>query len=233
MGKQWKQWQTIFLDSKITTYGNCSYKIKTHLLLGRKAMTNLDSVLKSRDITLLTKVHIFNVMIFLVVMYGCWVLDHKEGWVPKNWIFWTEVLEKTLESPLDCKIKPVSPKEINPEYSLEELMLKLNFQYLATWWEELTHWKRPWCWERLRVGGEGGNRRLDGWMLSLIQRTWFWANSGRQWRTGKPGVLQSIGFQRVRHNWATEQVHITLSKWLAGEGVEKREPSYTVGGNAN
>ena len=78
MGKQCKQWQTIFLDSKITTDGNCSYKIKTHLLLGRKAMTNLDSVLKSRDITLLAKVHTFNVMIFLVVMYGYWVLDHKE-----------------------------------------------------------------------------------------------------------------------------------------------------------
>ena len=105
----------IFLGSKITADGECSHKIKTHLLLEKKAMTNVDSVLKSRDITLLTKVHIVNVMVFPVVKYGCWILDHKEGWVPKNWIFWTEVLEKTLESPLDYKeIKPVSPKGNQP-----------------------------------------------------------------------------------------------------------------------
>ena len=76
---------------------------------------------------------------------------------------------------------------------------------LATWFEELTHWKRPWCWERLKAGGEGGNRGWDGWTASLTQWTWVWANSRRQWRTGKPGVLQFIGLQRVRHNWATEQ----------------------------
>ena len=75
----------------------------------------------------------------------------------------------------------------------------------ATWYKELTHWKRPWCWERLKAGGEGGDRGWDGWMASLNQWTWVWANSGRSWRTGKPGVLQSMGLQRVGHDWATEQ----------------------------
>ena len=96
--------------SKITAGGDCSYEIKRLLLLGRKAMINLDSILNSRDITLKTKVHLVKAMVFLVVMYGC-ELDYKESWVPKNWCFWTVVLEKTLKSPLDCKeIQPVNPK---------------------------------------------------------------------------------------------------------------------------
>ena len=80
-------------------------------------------------------------------------------------------------------------KEISPEYSLEGLMLKLKLHNLATWCEELTHWKRPWCWERLKAGGEGAVG-WDGWMASLTQWTWVWASSGRWWRTGKPGMLQ-------------------------------------------
>ena len=107
----------IFWGSKITADGDCSHEIKRCLLLGRKAMTNLDSILKSRDITLSTKVHLVKVIVFPVVcMYVCmyvwmWELDHKESWVPKNWCFLIVVLEKTLESPLDCKeIKPVHPK---------------------------------------------------------------------------------------------------------------------------
>ena len=100
----------IFLGSKITADGDCSHEIKRHLLLGRKAMTNLDNVLRSRCITLLTKVCLVHAMFFSVVMCGC-ELDCKESWEPKNWCFWTVVLEKTLESLLDCKkIKPVNPK---------------------------------------------------------------------------------------------------------------------------
>ena len=76
---------------------------------------------------------------------------------------------------------------------------------LSTWCEELTQWKRPWCWERLKAGGEGDNRGWDGWMTSLTQWTWVWANSRRQWMTGKPGVLQSMGLQRTGHDWATQQ----------------------------
>ena len=90
-----------------------------------------------------------------------WELDYKESWVLKNGCFWTVVFKKALESPLDCKkIQPVILMEISPEYSLEGLMLQLNLQYLATWYKELTHWKRPWFWERLKVGGEGAT---DGW----------------------------------------------------------------------
>ena len=75
---------------------------------------------------------------------------------------------------------------------------------VATWCEELTHWKRPWCWERLRAGGEGDDREWEGWMASLTQWTWVWVSSGSWWWTGRPGVLQSVGSQRVRHDWATE-----------------------------
>ena len=112
MGKPWKQWQTfIFLDSKITADGDYSHEIKRCLFLGRKAMTNLDSIIKSRDINLPTNVHLVKAMVFQVVMYGCWELDCKESWEPKNWCFWTVVLEKTLERLLDCKeIQPVHPK---------------------------------------------------------------------------------------------------------------------------
>ena len=99
----------IFLGSKITADGDCSHGIKRHLLLGRKVMTNLDSIFKSRDIALAPKVHLVKAMVFPVVMYGC-VLD-CESWVPKKWCFWTVMLKKTLESSLDCeKIQPLQPK---------------------------------------------------------------------------------------------------------------------------
>ena len=105
MGKYWKQGETIFLGSKITADGDCRHEIKRHLLLGRKAMTSLESILKSKDITLPTNVSIVNAMVFSVVMYGC------EGWALKIWCIWTVVLEKTQETPLDCKeIQPVCPK---------------------------------------------------------------------------------------------------------------------------
>ena len=100
-----------FLGSKITGDGDCSYEIKRHLLLQRKCMTNLDSILKSRDITLPTKVYIVKAIVFFNSHVWLWEPDHKDDWEPKNLYFWTVVLEKTLESPLDCKeIQPVNPK---------------------------------------------------------------------------------------------------------------------------
>ena len=112
MANRWKTVETvrdfIFLSSKITD-GDCSLKIKRHLLLGRKVMTNLDSIFKSRDITLPTKVHLVKAMSSIHIWM--WEFDCKESWVPKNWCFWTVALEKTLESPLDCKeIQPVNPR---------------------------------------------------------------------------------------------------------------------------
>ena len=79
-----------------------------------------------------------------------------------------------------------------------------NSNILATWCEELTQWKKPWCWERLRAGGEGGNRGWDGWMASSTQWTWVWVDSGSWWWTGRPGVLRFMVSQSVRHDWATE-----------------------------
>ena len=138
--------------SKITADGDCSHEIKRCLLLRRKVMTNLDSILQSRDITLPTNICLVKAMVFPVVMYGC-ELDYKESWAPKNWWFWTVVLEKTLESPLDCK-------EIQPVLSVhwKDWCWSWNSNTLATWCEELTHLKRPWCWQRLRAGGEGDDK---------------------------------------------------------------------------
>jgi len=146
----------IFRGSKITADGDCSHEIKRHLLLGRKVMPNLDSILKSRDITLSTKVRLVKAIVFPVVMYGC-ELDYKESWVLKNWCFWTVVLEKTPESPLDCKeIQPVNPKGNQSWIFIGRTgCWSWNSNILAIWWEELTHLKRPWCWERLKAGGEG------------------------------------------------------------------------------
>ena len=108
-----------------------------------------------------------------------WELDHKESWVLKNWCFWTVVLEKTLESPLDCReIKPVNPKG---NIHWKDWCWSWSSSTLATWCEELTHWKRPWCWEGLGAGGEGDNRGQDGWMTSPTRWTWVWTSLG-SWR---------------------------------------------------
>ena len=147
----------IFLGSKITVDGDCSHEIKRRLLLGRKAMTNLDSLVKSRDISLPTNVCLVKALVFPVVMYGC-ELDYKESWVVKNWCFWTVLLEKTLESLLDSKeIQPVHPKGNQSWVFIGRTEAEAKLNTFATWHEELTYWKRPWCWERSKVG-EGDDR---------------------------------------------------------------------------
>ena len=126
-----------------------------------------------------------------------WELDYKESWVLKNWCFWTVVLEKILESPLDCK-------EISPEYSLEGLILKLKLQYFGHLIRRANSFEKT-----LMLGGIGGRRKrgwqrmrwLDG-ITDLM--TWVWVNSGSWWWTGRPGVLRFMGSQRVGHDWATE-----------------------------
>ena len=145
MGKQWKQIDFIFLGSKITADGACSHEIKRHLLFGRKVMTNLDSILKSRDITLPTKVHLVKAMVFSSSHAWMWELDYKESWMQKNWCLWTVVLEKTLESPLDCmEIQPVHLKQISARGSLEGLMLKLKLQYFGHLIWKTNSLKRLW-----------------------------------------------------------------------------------------
>ena len=122
-----------------------------------------------------------------------WEVYYKESWVLKNWCFWTVVLEKTLESRLDCKeIKPVTPKEISPNIHWKDWCRSWNSNTLVTWCKELTHLKRSWCWERLKAGGEEVDRGWDGWMVSPTQWTWVWVNSKSWWWTGRPGVLQSM-----------------------------------------
>ena len=130
-----------------------------------------------------------------------WELNHKEGWAPKNRCFWTVVLEKTLESPLDSKIKPAILKEINPEYTLEGLMLMLKFQYFGH-----LRWRANLLGKTLVLGTIEGQRKRGRQRMRWLSTkwTWVWANSGTQWKTGKPGMLQSMGLQRVGHDWATE-----------------------------
>ena len=135
-----------------------------------------------------------------------WELGYKESWVPKNWCFWNVVLQKTLESPLDYKeIQPVHPKGDQSWVFIGRTDAEAETPILwATSCEELTHWKRPWCWEGLGVGGEGENRGWDGWMALATRWTWVWVNCGSWWWTGRPGVLRFMGSKRVRHNWSTE-----------------------------
>ena len=138
-----------------------------------------------------------------------WELDYKENWVSENWCFWTVLLEMTLESPLACKeIQQVHIKKKNQSWKfIGRTDAEAEAPILRPpWCKELAHWKRPWCWERLRLkaGGEGDDRGWHGWMASPTQWTWVWVSPGN-WRwTGRPGVLQSRGSQRVGHEWATE-----------------------------
>ena len=136
-----------------------------------------------------------------------WELNYKESLAP-NRCFLTLVLEKTLESPLDCKeIQPfhlISIRKSILNFHWKDWCWSWNSNTLATWCKELTHWQRPWCWERLKAGGEGDDRGWNGCMASLTWWTWVWASSGSWWLTGKTGVLQSMWLQRVRHDWVTE-----------------------------
>ena len=128
------------------------------------------------------------------------------------------MLEKTLESPLDCKeIKPGNPKRNQPWIFIGRTDAEAEIPVLWPRGEELTPWKRPWCWERLRAGGEGDDRGWDGWIASVTRWTWVWACSRHWWWTGRPGMLQSMGFQRAdkteRLNW-NEQCYLKLTEHL-------------------
>ena len=134
-----------------------------------------------------------------------WELIYKESWAPKNWCFWNVALEKILESPLECKeSQPVNPKGNQSWIFIGRSDAETETPILWPPREELTHWKRLWCWEGLGAGGKGDDRRWDGWMASPTWWTWVWVNSRRWWWTGRPGVLQFMGSQRVGHDWVTE-----------------------------
>ena len=144
-----------------------------------------------------------------------WELDNKESWALKNWCFWTVVLEKTLESPLDYKeIQKVHPKGDQSWMFIGrtdvEAETPVLWRYVWSWNSSTLvicitdSFERPWCWEGLRAGGEGDDRGWDGWMASLTQWTWVWVGSGGWCWTGRPGVLRFMGSQRIGHSWATE-----------------------------
>ena len=169
------------------------------LLLERKATIYLDSILKSRDIILLTKVHLVKAMVFPVVMCGCesWTIKKAEGNAFELWCW-----KRFLRVPWTARRSNQPILKKSPEYSWKDW--SWNSYTLATWCKELTHSERPWCWERLKEGGEGDYRGWDSWMASWTWWTWVWASSWSWWLTGKFGLLQSTGSQRVSHDWVTK-----------------------------
>ena len=193
-------------DSKVTADGDCSHEIKTRLLFGRKSMTKLDSILKSRDITLPWKVHIVKVMIFPVVMYICesWTIKKAEHWRIDAFKLWC--WRRLLRVPWTTRKSNQSIlKEINPEYSLEGLMLKLKLQYFGHLMWRADSLEKTLMLGKIEVRRKRGRQRmrwLDGITdsinrkLSKLQEIVF---------TGEPGMLQSMGSRRVRHNLATGQ----------------------------
>ena len=171
-------------------------------------MTNLDSLLKSRDITLSIKVHLVKAMGFPVVIFGCESWTIKKAECRRIDALICGVREDSWEF-LGLQRDPTSPSKRKSILNIhwKDRCWSWNSNMLATWWEELTHWKRPWCWERLKAGEKGDDRGWDCWMASPkspIWWTWVRVGSGSWWWTRKPGALESVGSQRVRHNWATE-----------------------------
>ena len=193
-------------SSKITTDGDCSHEIKRCLLLGGKAVTNLDSILKSRDITLPTKVHLVKAMVFPEVMYRCESWTIKESWAPKTWWFWTLVLENTLQNPLDYKkIQPILTK--GNQYWIFTGIADAEAETPILWPPDAKNWlvwKDPDAGKDWRQEEKGRTvEKMIGWLHWLdgheceqASRSWWW--------TGRPNVLQSMGSQWVGHYWVTE-----------------------------
>ena len=170
---------TIFLGSKITADGDCSHEIKRHLLLGRKVKTNLDSILKSRDITLSTKVRLVKATVSPVVMYGCesWTIKKAECWRIDAFELWC--WRRLLRFPWTARRSNQSIlKEISPGCSLEGLMSKLKLQYFGHLMQRSDSLEKTLMLGKIEGGGEGDHRGWDGWMASPIQWTWVWVNSG-------------------------------------------------------
>ena len=215
MGKQWKQWQTIFLGSKITTDGDCSHEIKRCLLLGRKVMTNLDSIFKSRDITLPTKVRLVKAMVFPVVMCGCesWTVKKAECRRIDAFELWC--WRRLLRVPWTARSSNQSILKVS------WLLFGRTDAEAATpilWPPHVKSWligKDPDAGRDLGAGEERDYRGWDGWMASLTWWTWVWVNSGSWWWTGRPGVLWFMGLQRVESDWATELKWCNLSCFFA------------------
>ena len=206
-GKSGSSDRFYFLGSIITVDGDCSHEIKRHLVLERKAMTNLNSILQSKDITVPTKVHPVKAMVFSIVMYGCenWTTKMAELWRTGSFKWWC--CRILLESPLDCKeINPLNPKENQPWI----FIVRMDAEATILWPLDSKNWltgKDP------DAGKDWGQEKGATEDETVPQHHWLngrdCANSGREWKTGKRSTLQDMGSQRVRHNLASEQ-HIFL-----------------------
>ena len=152
-----------------------------------------------------TEICLFKAKVFPVVMYECesWTIkkaEHQRIYAFELWCW-----RRLLRVPWTARRSNQSIlKESNPEFHWKDLCWSWNSNTLATWCEELTHWKRSWCWKRLKAEGEGDNRGQDVWMASLTGWTWVWVSPGNWWWTGKSGMLQSMESQNVRQDWITE-----------------------------
>ena len=212
MGKQWKLLDFILGGSKITEDSDSSHEIKRCLLLRRKVMTNLDSILKSRDIILPTKVRLVKALVFPVVMYGCdsWIEKKAERWRIDAFELWC--WKRFLRIPWAARRSNQSIlKEIKGDQSwVFTGRTDAKAETPILWPPDAKSWLigKDWCWEGLRTGGEGDDRGLDGWMASSTQWTWVWVNSGSWWWTGRLGVLQFMGSQ----SW-TQLSNWTELKW--------------------
>ena len=195
MGKQWKQCEILFGGAP-KSLQMLTAAMKLCLLLGRKAMINLDSILKSRDITLPTNVHLLKAMVFPTVMYGCESWTKKKAVCQRIDAFEVWCWRRFLRIPWTARrFNQCILREISSEYSLERLILKLKLQYFGHLIGRMTHWKGPWFWERLKEG-EGDDRRWDGWMALPTWWTWVWANYVSLWWTGNPSMLQCMGVSK-------------------------------------
>ena len=190
----------LFLRSKITADGDCSHEVKKTLDPWKKSYDQPRQHIKKQRHYFANKGPSSQSYGFSSSHVCMWELEHKaehrrifsfELWCWRRLLRVAWTARRSSQSVL---------KEISPEYSLEGLMLNLKLQYFGHLMWRTDYWKRPWCWERLKVGGEGDNRGWNGWMATLIQWTWVWASSVSWWWTGKPGVLQSMGSQRVGHD---------------------------------
>ena len=226
MGRQWKtESDFIFLDSKITADGDCSHEFKRRLLLGRKVMTNLDSIF----ITLPTKVHLVKAMIFPVVMYGCESWTVKKAECRKIDAFELWCWRRLLRVPWTARRSNQS--------ILRRAVLGVHWKDWCWSWNSstlATSWRVDSLEKTLILGGIGCRRRrgqqrmrwLDGWMASLTRWAWVWVNSGSWWWTEGPGILRFMGSQRVGHEWATDRTELRTALQL--KLIEKQNKSTSI-----